>query len=279
MVNKFINCRLNFASFLEIHADPIKIFLITITFGIFTYSTKAQTTVYNQFNPEFQLNRAISDKWALEMNLGQVFSNTPYEDQVFKTLIQGYVFIWGHYFISPRWKLSSILSYYYNHDVPEIGQYDNQEWRFGLQGIYYFNKIKYTLSTRMRVEARFMTDESGVYEDSYRYRQMLKYIKPLNSQVLRQGVFYAVTWDELFFRSISKNTGFKYFDRNMFAIGGGYLITDDFQVELTYTHEFIPRDNGNTLNNLVTFTVTTTNLAPKIRKKITNLFIQADEPE
>ena len=131
----------------------------------------------------------------------------------------------------------------------------------------------------MRMEARFMTDESGVYEDSYRYRQMLKYIKPLNSQVLRQGVFYAVTWDELFFRTISKNTGFKYFDRNMFAIGGGYLITDDFQVELTYTHEFIPRDNGNTLNNLVTFTVTTTNLAPKIRKKITNLFIQADEPE
>lgn len=279
MKNRLLDYQMNFANYLKPDALVMNVLLVLIVFNFSLCSTNAQTTVYNQLNPEFQFNRAISDKWALELDLGYTFSNTPEENNILKTLIQGYSMFWGHFFASPRWKLSSSLFYYYNHDVPEIGQYDNQEWRFGLQGIYYINKIKFTLSTRLRMEARFMTNESGVYEDSYRYRQMLKYVKPLNSQVLRQGVFYAVASEELFFRTISKSTGCKYFDRNMFAFGGGYLITDDFQVELTYTHEFIPRDSGNTLNNLVTFTITTNNMAPKIRKKITDLFMQPDEHE
>jgi hypothetical protein len=258
---------------------PLRYLIIVIVLYQVFYSAYSQTTIYNQFNDEFQFNRAVSDKWALELDLGQVFSNTPSEDQIFKTLIQGYALFWGHYFISPRWKLSTSLFYYYNHDVPEIGQYDNDEWRLGLQGIYYFNKIRYTLSARMRGELRFVSNEDGIFEDTYRYRQMLKYMKPLNSHVLRQGVFYAVAWDELFFRSNGKNTGFTHFDRNMFTFGGGYMVTDDLQLELTYTNEFLPRDNGNTLNNLFTFTLTTNNLAKRIREKVFGLFIQADEEE
>jgi len=239
----------------------------------------SQTTVYTQFSPEFQLNRVISDKWAGELDINNTFSNTPVQEKVFKTVIQGSALLWAHYFLSPRWKISTNLSYYYNHDSPEIGQYESTEWRLSLQGIYYIHKIGYTLTTRMRAEARFMTNEEDVYEDTYRYRQMLKLVKPINSKVLRQGVFYGVASEELFFRSKYKSSGMHYFDRNMFTIGGGYMITDDLQVELTYANEFAPRDNENLMNNLVTFTFTTNNLFPKIKRKITDLFTQPDEKE
>jgi len=49
----------------------------------------------------------------------------------------------AHYYLSPRWKLSSSLAYYYNKDVPDIGQYFSPEYRFTLQGIYYIHKTGY----------------------------------------------------------------------------------------------------------------------------------------
>jgi hypothetical protein len=110
----------------------------------------------------------------------------------------------------PRWKLSSFLAYYDNKNVPEIGQFKSPEWRFALQGIYYFHKIGYTLSTRMRVELRHIRNENENYENVYRYRQQIKYLKPINSKVLREGVVYAIASDELFFKSDAKVTGLSF---------------------------------------------------------------------
>jgi len=263
------SCNLDFS----INSFRENLLFILFAFLFFSpFLLYAQITDYKQFTPEFQLNRAITDKWAAEFDINNTFSSTPSQDKVFKTVIQGSGHIWAHYFYSPRWKFSSNLSYFYNHDTPEIGQYDSKEWRLALQGIYYIHKIGYTLNTRMRAEIRLMTNEEGVFEDTYRYRQMLKFIKPINSQVLRQGVFYAVASEELYFRSTYKSTGFHYFDRNMFVVGGGYMINNDLQVELTYTNELIPRDNGGILNNLISVTFTTNNLFPNIKHKVGKLF-------
>jgi hypothetical protein len=255
--------------------DPEILFLLCMLLS--TFSMHGQTTDYKQFSPEFQLNRVFSDKMALELDVNGTFSNTPSENKVFKTLIQGAGLIWVHYFISPRWKLSSNLGYYNNHDQPEIGQFNSTEWRFGLQANYYINKIGFTLSTKLRPEVRFVTNEEGNYEDIYRYRQMLKFIKPINSQLLRQGTYYAVASEELFFRSTRKSGGFHYFDRNMFAFGGGYMLTDNLQLELTYTNEFIPRDDGDQLNNQITITFITNNLFLNIKDRVAELFSSDDE--
>ena len=131
----------------------------------------------------------------------------------------------------------------------------------------------------MRTDVRLVQNEEGVYEDIYRYRQILKFIKPFNSQVLRQGVLYGVASDELFFKSTYKSSGFHHFDRNMFVLGGGYMISNDLQVELTYTHEFVPRDNGNILNNLITVTLTTNNLFTNISHQVVKLLSPAADPE
>lgn len=239
----------------------------------------SQTTSYKQFSPEFQLNRAFSEKWAAEIDLNNTFSNTPTEDKVFKTIIQGTAVMWAHYYASPRWKVSSGFGYYYNHNQPDIGQYESNEFRFSLVGTYFIHKIGYTLSTKMRADVRLVQNEEGVYEDIYRYRQMLKFIKPFNSQVLRQGVFYGVASDELFFKSTYKNSGFHHFDRNMLTFGGGYMISNDLQIELTYTHEFVPRDNGNILNNLITISLTTNNLFAHISSQVGKLLSPVADPE
>jgi hypothetical protein len=246
---------------------------------IFSFGVIAQNTSYTQLGNELQFARAINDKWAAEIYFGGTFSNTPSDPNVLSTNIQRYGMAWVHYYFSPRWKFSSSLAYYYNKDVPDIGQYFSPEYRWTVQGMYYFHKIGYTLLTRMRGEFRYMMNADSVFEDKYRYRQMIKFMKPLNSQVLRKGVFYLVTTEELLFKPQAKTKGVTFFDRNRFEIGGGYLITDDLQVELTYVNEFMPRDNGNEIYNVVSLTVTLNNLLQNIRNKITSKPTEENPPD
>jgi len=185
--------------------------------------------------------------------------------------------MWAHYYLSPKWKLSSSFAYYYNKDVPDIGQYLSPEYRLTLQAVYFIHKTGYTLATRMRGEFRYMMNEEGVFEDKYRYRQMLKFVKPLNSQVLRQGVFYFLTTEELLFKPQAKTKGVNFFDRNRFDIGCGYQITDDLAVELAYLNEFVPRDKGNDVYNVMEFTLTFNNLFPNIRKRFASRSAKKDK--
>jgi len=253
------------------------IFILFVSF--FSVVIQAQTTSYNQLGNELQFARAISDRWAGELYLGGTFSETPSEDKVLNTNIQRYVALWGHYYFSPRWKLSPSLAYIYNKDVPDIGQYFSPEYRLSLQAIYYIHKTGYTLLTRMRGEFRYMMNADGVFEDKYRYRQMIKFVKPVNSQVLRQGVVYFVTTEELLFKPEAKTKGVNFFDRNRFEIGGGYLITDNLQIELTYVNEFMPRDNGNEVYNVIAFTVTLNNLLLNLKKSLTSQSSEKEKPD
>lgn len=243
-------------------------FLLFFLLISLTFSSKAQNTSYTQLCNEVQFGRAINDKWATEIFLGGAFSNTPSESKVLKTNIQRYVFAWGHYYFSPRWKFSSALAYYYNKDVPDIGQYFSPEYRLSLQAIYFLHKTGYTLSTRMRGEFRYMMNAEGQFEDKYRYRQMLKYVKPINSQVFRKGVYYVLATEELLFKPDAKSKGLDFFDRNRIELGGGYLVTDDFQVELAYLNEFMPRDNGNEIYHAMELTITFNNLFSKIKNLV-----------
>jgi hypothetical protein len=242
--------------------------LIFSTMIIFQSGASAQTSTYTQLWNEIQFARPINDKWSSEINLGGTFSNTPSDNRLLHTNIQRTARAWAHYYYSPRWKFSSFIAYFHNKNVPDIGQFESNEARLALQGIYYFHKIGYTLSTRMRMELRFIEDINGVYEDVYRYRQQIKLLKPINSQLLRAGVIYGLASDEMFIKSKAKTTGLNFFDRNRLSVGAGYLITDDIQVELAYVNEFFPRNNGNQLVNAITFTVSFNNLLPNLKKKI-----------
>jgi hypothetical protein len=258
-----------FCRFVNLESRNHSVTVLLVCLFLFS-SGRAQTTSYTQLANEVQFSRAINDKWAAEIYLGGTFSNTPDESRVLKTNIQRYIFGWAHYYFSPRWKFSSSFAYYYNKDVPDIGQYLSPEYRLTLQGIYFIHKTGYTLMTRMRGEFRYMMNAEGVFEDKYRYRQMLKFMKPLNSMVLRQGVGYFVTTEELLFKPQAKTKGVNFFDRNRFEIGGGYMITDDLQLELTYINEFMPRDNGNELYNVVALTVTVNNFYTNIKKRLSS---------
>ncbi|SHM63601.1 DUF2490 domain-containing protein [Flavobacterium saccharophilum] len=229
----------------------------------------AQSKTYGQSWNELKFNRTINKKWSGELNLGSSYSSTESSSNIFQSNIQQSVAVWAHYYLTPRWKLSTSAAYFNNKDVPEIGQYESPEWRFALQGIYYFHKTGYTLSTRMRMELRHMKNGNNDYEDVLRYRQQIKYQQPINSKALRKGVIYAVAFDELFFKSGAKVTGESFFDRNRLNVGGGYLITDDFQVELTYANEYLPRNGGNKIINAASLIITFNNFFENISKKLT----------
>jgi hypothetical protein len=252
---------------------------ICFIFSIFPLLARAQTTSYTQWYNELQLARTFNEKWAAEIYLGGAFSSTPSESRILKNNIQRYVAGWAHYYLSPRWKLSSSFAYFYNKDVPDIGQYFSPEYRLTLQGIYYIHKTGYTLLTRMRGEVRIMMNADSVFEDKYRYRQMIKFIKPVNGKMLRKGVVYFVTTEELLFKPNAKTEGVTFFDRNRFEIGAGYLITDDIQLELAYLNEFIPRDNGNEIYNGLEVTLTFNNPLPNLKRGITPKSTEPDKTD
>jgi len=243
----------------------LKILIFCFLFS-FHLAINAQNKTYTQIWNEVDLVRAINDKWAGELDLSSNFSSTPSETNVLKTNTQRSAVLWVHYYLSARWKFSSFVGYYYNNDVPEIGQYKAPEWRFALQATYFIHKVGYILNTDGRFELRLIRNESGVYEDIYRYRQKLKFRLPLNSRVLRQGVVYILASEEVVFRSKYKEEGLHYFDSNIFTIGAGYLFTDDLQLELLYANVYIPRDNGNEIDNAVSLTFSANNLISNIGK-------------
>jgi hypothetical protein len=242
-------------------------------------SIQAQNASYSQIANELQFARAINDKWAGEVFLGGTFSNTPNEDRVIKTNIQRYIYAWVHYYYSPRWKFTGSLAYFYNKDVPDIGQYLSPEYRLSLQATYYIHKTGYTLFTRMRGELRYMMNADGDFEDKYRYRQMIKFVKPINSMVMRQGVAYGLTSEELLFKPQAKTKGINFIDRNRFEIGAGYLITDNISIELAYQNEFMPRDEGNQTYNILAFTFTFNNLASILKNKFKSKPAEGDQSE
>jgi hypothetical protein len=250
------------------HNISLKKIILILVILLITSINYAQTTTYNQFWNEIQFTRTINEKWSTELNLGAAYTSTESSSNIFQQNIQRSVRLWGHYYFSPRWKFSSFLAYNYNKDVPEIGQFKSPEVRFALQGIYYFHKTGYTLSTRMRMELRHMRSEDGTYDNVIRYRQQIKYLQPINSKVLREGVIYGVASDELFFKSGTKVTGLSFFDRNRLNIGAGYLFSDDIQVELTYANEYLPRDDENQIVNAASLTITFNNLFKNLNKKL-----------
>jgi hypothetical protein len=245
----------------------------------FPFIAGAQTTTYNQLCNEVQFGRSFSEKWAGELFLGGTFSSTPNDNRVLSTNIQRYVCAWGHYYFSSRWKFTGGFAYYYNKDVPDIGQYYSPEYRISLQATYYIHKTGYTLFTRMRGEIRFIMNADSVFEDKYRYRQMLKFVKPINGKTLRGGIFYFLATEELLFKPQAKTSGVTFFDRNRFEIGGGYLITDDIQVELAYLNEFMPRDDGNEMYNALEVTVTFNNFLSNLKKAILPGSKKENQPE
>jgi hypothetical protein len=86
-------------------------------------SVKTQTASYTQLANEARFASALNDEWAAELWMGGAFSNTSTEDRVLSTNIQRYFFLWAHYYLSAKWKLSSSFAYNYNKEVPDIRQY------------------------------------------------------------------------------------------------------------------------------------------------------------
>jgi hypothetical protein len=235
---------------------------------LISFNTIGQKDTYNQWSNEFQFARPFNDKWAGELWLGSTFSSTANESNVFKTNIQRYATGWVHYFLPPKWKFSAALSYYYNWDVPDIGQYLSPEWRLTLQPTYFFHKVNYIFSARSRFEFRYMWNSDSVFKFNFRFRQMVKFVKPINGKILRKGIVYFLASEELFFKPDAKSTGVTFFDRNRFEIGAGYLFTDDIQLELTYVNEFLPRDTDNEMYNIVSLTLSFNNLLLHLKNSL-----------
>jgi Protein of unknown function (DUF2490) len=226
------------------------------------------TTRYQQFSNEFSDVESLGKKWTLEFNLGQSYTSIPPNNHSpFAKASQFYLRGWAHYYPNSRWKLSYFFALFGNLSIPDIEQSKNFEIRSALQGTYYINKIGYSLLTRFRIEDRRIQNDAKTFEAYYRLRTQLKYTQPINGKVIRKGIYYAVASDELFVKTQAAITGRDFFDRNRLTLGGGYALSDDTQVELLYSNEWLPRSSGNLVYNTYQINFSFTDLFRKYKDK------------
>jgi len=76
------------------------------------------------------------------------------------------------------------------------------------------------------------------FENVFRFRTQLKYVKPLNAKEIKKGTHYLVGFDEVFVNGGSKVTGRHVFDQNRIFVGYGYAFSDYFTLETGYFNQF-----------------------------------------
>jgi hypothetical protein len=260
-----------------IHQNTISKSILTVFALLICYIATCQTTKYNQFSNEFADAESIGKRWTMEFNLGQSYTSVPPNNSMFSKASQFYLRGWAHYYASPRWKLSYFLALFGNVEIPDIEQAKNKEIRYAIQGIYYINKIGYTLNTRIRLEDRRIKNEANTYEAFYRIRTQLKYTKPINGKIIRKGIYYGMASEELFFKTKASISGKDFFDRNRLTIGVGYAITDDTQIELLYANEILPRTTGKIVYNTYQINFAFSDIFKKLKDKSKNKEMHAQD--
>ncbi|MXV51161.1 DUF2490 domain-containing protein [Pedobacter sp. HMF7647] len=227
------------------------------SFLISSKNSRAQAD-RKQFWNEFSFTHPINAKWSNELNVGDTWTGVPSHNTFFASLGQVYVRDWIHFTPSDKWKVSAFLAYFYNRDVPELEKSKTPEWRYSVQATYYFHRERYTLNTRLRFEDRHIRSSDSIFEAVNRIRAQLKYIYPINKPVIEKNAIYLIASDELFFKNKSNISGPELFDRNRLTVGLGYALDDDFQLELTYANEWLPRKENDQLYNALQFNVVLT---------------------
>lgn len=245
----------------------VKIKLFCFFLSGLCVSSWAQTETENQFVNEYQFNRTVGNKTAVELNLGQTYTSGVNQISPLYKSSQVSGRIWVHYYASPKWKLSGALSYLYNQDVPEIIQKKTPEIRFVAQGIYYFIKKDYVLTNRFRIDDRILQDENNSPNVVYRFREMIKLVYPISIIKFGKGSLYSIASEEVFFKTKGSGTGETFFDRNKLTLGFGYSFSDAFQLELTYINEYLPRPTNDKVFNCISTTLIFNDLISVLRKK------------
>lgn len=233
----------------------------------------AQTDNLNQFWNEYTFTHDLSDKWVAELNMGLTSSSVPEDDNIFYGIIQVYGRAWVHYYPADRWKVSFSYAHYLNKNVPELDQIKAPEYRFTFQATY--NLLKHhriNVNLRARIEDRNIKNEELMYEAVERFRFQVKAVCPINGTKIEEDILYAFASDELYFKTKSEISGDENFDRNRATIGLGYSFTKDFQLEVSYANEYLPRSGTDKVYNALQINVVFNNflanaLKPFKRKK------------
>ncbi len=241
------------------------IFLLIYLFSVFGF---AQTTKETQFRNKISLSQQINARWTTDLDLGKNWTKNDYETQNNASYLnQLYARVWGHYQQNDHWRFSSFLGYFYNMNSTDDKQPNFSEIRLALQSIYYFHRPDYVLSSRLRVENKFVENLENQFDATVRLRLQLSFVYPFNGRFVQKGVFYALTSDELFFKLITPNSGSQFFDRNRFSAGFGYAFLNSFKMELSYVNEYIPRPSNTRMENVLQVNLIFSNLIPVVKKK------------
>jgi hypothetical protein len=178
------------------------IFAIWVVYPLFAQNDGESSTISNgQLWNELSFTHAIKKfvlQADLEVNRSNDLNHKP-------NLAQHYLNIgargFGHYYATPRIKLTAGFEYINATDVPEVNQVSSTELRQIFQAQHFIVRKRLTVFNRVRYENRFISRADQPYSYAARLRYMPKTFIALNSKVIRRKTLYLIASDEILWGS------------------------------------------------------------------------------
>ncbi|WP_330443843.1 DUF2490 domain-containing protein [Flavobacterium sp. C4GT6] len=238
------------------------VFLLTVSQSLFS-----QTEDYGQFWNGYSFIRDINPKWGIDVAGGFRTSSVPGNSSFMSQVTRIHGKAGARCYISKRWTLFASFGYYLNRHVPELSQRKAPELRTSIQANYLMIKQRFRLGIKTGLEDRHLKNVDNYFESVFRLRLQLKGVYPLNGPVIKEKVLYSFLSDEVMLKTKSSVSGSSVFDRNRFNAGFGYSFVNDLQLEVSYVHDLLPRNDRTVSYHVLQANVIFTDFLPNFKKK------------
>lgn len=244
------------------------LFLVLLCFVLSAIAQKdgtADAVSNGQLWNEVNLTHAHK-KMVYQLDLLLNFSNdTADQYQLSKHMVNWGIRGWANYYITPRIKLGTVLSYQYNTNTPEVYQSAGKDIQQSFFVQHFVLRKRITIYNRLRFDNRFLENPTqNKWDYTARLRYMPKVVLTLNSNIIRKKSLYFLAQDEIFM-PFGKGP---FINMNMLQVGFGYCFTGDIILEVCYNHQYKKRvDLPSEITNALGLTLSLNNFLSIVKKK------------
>jgi Protein of unknown function (DUF2490) len=214
--------------------------------GLFWFRLAIADTINSQFKWEIYLQKRTQ-------------TSSPDNNNIFATPQFKSAWLWFHYTINPRIKVSVsplgyFESYVLNTKPADANLAPIKEFRLSAR-IEHESKGKLNFSNRYNLEYRLRDlQNNGKYLPNWRIRYMAKLEKPIKGLLSEKKPVTFTLYDEVFLQfgeSVKNNPNV--FDQNRVYFGASYEVIRNIKVSLGYIYGFQERNSGKEFDNINTF--------------------------
>lgn len=202
---------------------------VLLALSFFAMSVFGQNKGTTQLWQELTFQKNFNKKWTTELGGRLITQSAPGELKAYQYGQQIHIRSTTHYAINSHWRVSTILGWWDNLDIPAVGRVGTDEFRVIPQVQYQFPLGVFNISIQNRFEFRGL-ERTDHYEAAYRSRHQARFTYSIGESVGNRPSKSITGYYELF-RTVGRVWAT---DQNRFYLGYNQRITTHLGAEAAY---------------------------------------------